>query len=310
MRILVTGSAGMVGRNVKEAPGAAAHEVLAPVRRELDLSNRAQVLDYVRDKKPDMIIHAAGRVGGITANMSAQVEFLIENFDLGRNIIAAAMQVGVPRLLNLGSSCMYPRAAENPLRESQILTGEFEPTNEGYAIAKVAALRLCMYINRERQGLSYKTFIPCNLYGPYDKFDVAVAHMLPAVIARLDEAARRGDAVAQIWGDGTARREFLYAGDLANAIWRAVETFDSVPEVMNVGPGYDCTINEFYAAIAETVGFTGRFVHDLSKPVGMQRKLMEVSRMTEWGFAPSHSLAEGLALTYRYYREQVVAAAA
>jgi GDP-L-fucose synthase len=310
MRILLTGSAGMVGRNVKEAPGATAHEVFAPTRRELDLSDRTQVLEYMKDKKPDMVIHTAGRVGGITANMNAQVEFLIENFDLGRNVIGSAMQVGVPRLLNLASSCMYPRAAENPLREFQILTGEFEPTNEGYAIAKTAALRLCSYINRERKGLSYKTFIPCNLFGPYDKFAVEVAHMIPAVIARLHHAAARGDEEAQIWGDGTARREFLYVGDLADGIWRAVETFETVPDVMNIGAGYDYSINEFYVAIAETVGFKGRFVHDLSKPAGMHKKLMDVSRMKAWGFEPARSLAEGLALTHAFYRSTLEAKAA
>jgi GDP-L-fucose synthase len=303
MRVLLTGGAGMVGRNIAEAEAARRHDLLSPSRRELDLFDAASTLAYIEDKRPDLIIHAAGRVGGIQANIAAPVAFLVENLDIGRNVVLGAMRAGVPRLINLGSSCIYPRAAENPLREFQILTGELEPTNEGYAIAKIATLRLCAYVNRERADLSFKTLIPSNLFGRHDKFDLQAGHMVPAVIAKLHQAARRGDAIAEIWGDGTARREFMYAGDLADAVWRAVETFDALPDLLNIGVGYDYAINEYYETIADIVGFRGRFVHDLSKPAGMKQKLMDVSRMREWGFEPAHTLREGIRRAYDFYIE-------
>jgi GDP-L-fucose synthase len=310
MRVLLTGGAGMVGRNVAEAAASARHELVAPTRAELNLFDAEGTRRYIERVRPDIVIHAAGRVGGIQANIAAPVAFLVENIDMGRNIVVAAMQAGVRRLINLGSSCIYPRAAENPLREFQILTGELEPTNEGYAIAKIATMRLCAYVNRERADLSYKTLIPCNLFGRFDKFDLQAGHMVPAVIAKLDQAAKRGDDIAEIWGDGTARREFMYAGDLADAVWRAVDDFDSLPETLNVGVGYDYAINEYYQTIAEVVGFRGRFVHDLSKPAGMKQKLMDVSRMRAWGFEAAHTLRQGIERAYQYYLEAAPAARA
>jgi GDP-L-fucose synthase len=220
-------------------------------------------------------------------------------------VILGAVRAGVPRLLNLATSCMYPRAASNPLHEEQLLTGELEPTNEGYAIAKIASLKLCEYVNTEHPGLSYKSIIPCNIYGRYDHFDLDRGHLVAAVMAKLHEAKQRGTAVVDIWGDGTARREFMYAGDLANAIWMAVERFDALPQLMNVGLGADHSVNDYYHEIAAVVGFQGEFTHDLSKPTGMRQKMMEVGKMKAWGFDPSHSLRSGLELTYRYYRERV-----
>jgi GDP-L-fucose synthase len=267
----------------------------------LDLLDSFAVQRYIDAHKPDLIIHAAGFVGGILENARDHVSFMLRNLDLGRNVVVAAMRAGIPRLLNLGSSCMYPFDVENPLREEQILTGSLEPTNEGYAVAKIAILQLCRYINRECPGLAYKTLIPCNLYGCHDHFDTRGGHMLPMVIARLRLAKQNGAREVEIWGDGTARREYLYAGDLGDAIWAAVNDFDAVPAVMNVGSGVDESINAYYQAAAEIVGYSGRFVHDLTKPVGMQQKLLDVSRMKAWGFTPAHSLRAGLEVTYRYY---------
>lgn len=306
MRVLLTGGSGMVGRNVREASGAAAHELLAPTRRDLDLFDPVAVQRYFTTHQPDVIIHAAGRVGGIQSNINHPVAFLVENLDVGRNVVMAAMQAGVPRLLNLASSCMYPRDGRNPLQEDLLLTGPPEPTNEGYALAKIAVTRLCQYINHERSDLSYKTLIPSNLYGRYDSFDLQAGHMIPAVIAKLHLAKQNRDADVAIWGDGKTRREFMYAGDLADAIWRAVDGFDALPALMNVGPGLDYAIDEYYQTIAEIVGFTGRFVHDLSKPAGMMRKLVDVRQMWAWGFRPAHSLGDGLRLAYRYYLDTVV----
>lgn len=303
-RVLLTGGRGMVGRNILEHSGAAAWEVFAPTRAELDLTDPAATRRYVADIRPDVVIHAAGRVGGIQANMAHPVDFLVTNLDVGRNIILAARDAGVPRLINLGSSCMYPRHAPNPLREEQILTGELEPTNEGYALAKIVAMRLCEYVRREVPACQYKTLIPSNLYGRHDKFAPEHSHLIPAIIHKIHCAREAGHDTVDIWGDGTARREFLYAGDMADAVVRALERFDTLPEVMNVGLGRDYTINEYYEIAAEVIGWQGRFVHDLSKPVGMRQKLVCDDRAVAWGWRPATSLRDGIAATYQFYLQE------
>jgi GDP-L-fucose synthase len=270
----------------------------------LDISHTRAVL---AEAQPNFIIHAAGYVGGIQANMREPVQFLTANWDMGRNLITAARELGVPRLINLGSSCMYPRNRQDALREEEVLTGELEPTNEGYAIAKVAVARLCDYVRRETPACQYKTLIPCNLYGAYDKFDPARSHLVPAVIHKVHSAKQQGLSEVEIWGDGTARREFMHARDLADAILRAINQFDTLPDYLNIGLGHDYAVNDYYTAAAEVVGYTGKFVHDTSKPVGMARKLTDVSRATEWGWRASTNLQEGLRLTYDYYLSTGVA---
>lgn len=303
-RVLLTGGGGMVGRNLLDHPLINDFEVLAPSRSELNLCDFSAVANYVLQSQPDVIIHAAGKVGGIQANMREPVGFLVENLDMGRNIVWAARQAGVKRLINLGSSCMYPRNHSEPLTEEMVLKGELEPTNEGYALAKVVTARLCDYIRREDASFQYKTLIPCNLYGHYDKFDPAHSHLIPAIIHKVHQAKVRGDTTVEIWGDGTARREFMYAGDLADAVIRAVTDFDALPDYMNIGLGHDHTINAYYQAAAEVMGYTGSFVHDTSKPVGMARKLVSVERQTAWGWAASHDLRSGIEKTYSYYLKE------
>lgn len=299
--VLLTGGSGMVGRNVIESPAAAGWNLVAPISRELDLRDTQAVADFVRKLKPDVVIHAAGRVGGIQANIAAPVDFLVTNLDLGRNIVMAARAAGVGKLLNLGSSCMYPRDAANPLVESSILHGELEPTNEGYALAKIAVARLCEYVTREQPALSYKTLIPCNLYGPHDKFDPKHSHLVPAIIHKVHVAKQQGQPAVEIWGDGTARREFMFAPDLADAIWGAVERFDTVPDLMNLGVGCDHSVNDYYRIAAEVIGWNGCFVHDTSKPAGMKQKLVSIERQTAWGWSPATSLEDGIRATYRHY---------
>ncbi|HEY0822618.1 MAG TPA: GDP-L-fucose synthase [Ramlibacter sp.] len=299
--VLLTGGSGMVGRNVAEFPAAAGWKLVAPTSRELDLRDAQATADFVRRLKPDVVIHAAGRVGGIQANIAAPVDFLVTNLDLGRNIVMAARAAGVPRLLNLGSSCMYPREAENPLREEMVLKGELEPTNEGYALAKIAVARLCQYVTREQPALSYKTLIPCNLYGPHDKFDPKHSHLVPAIIHKVHVAKSQGRAEVEIWGDGTARREFMFAPDLADAIWRAVESFETLPDTMNVGVGSDHSVNDYYRIAAQVIGWSGRFVHDTSKPAGMKQKLVSTERQGAWGWRPATSLEDGIRATYHHY---------
>lgn len=294
----------MVGRNLLEHPAIGEFEVLAPRSSELDLRDFAAVQAYLQKYQPDMVIHAAGKVGGIQANMREPVGFLMDNLDMGRNIVWAAHQTGIKRLINLGSSCMYPRNHDEPLREEMVLKGELEPTNEGYALAKVVTARLCEYIVREDASFQYKTLIPCNLYGRHDKFDPTHSHLIPAIVHKVHQAKQSGQETVEIWGDGTARREFMYAGDLADAMLRAITNFDTLPAYMNVGLGYDHTINDYYQAAAYVMGYTGGFVHDISKPVGMARKLVSVERQQAWGWSACHELRDGIEKTYSYYLKE------
>lgn len=306
-RLFITGGGGMVGRNLREHPAIAAWDILAPGRAELDLTDASALRRWFADNRPDAVIHSAGLVGGIQANMARPVDFLTVNAAIGQNVILAARDAGVTRFLNLASTCMYPRGADGALTEEMVLAGELEPTNEGYAIAKILATRLCQYIRREDPSLQYKTLIPCNLYGRHDKFDPAHSHLVPAVIHKVHEAKRTGADTVEIWGDGTARREFLYAGDLADAALRALDDIAAIPDLMNVGLGHDHSINDYYATVAEIVGWSGRFVHDLTRPVGMKRKLSDVARLRDWGWQAPTSLQEGLRRTYDFYLERVAA---
>lgn len=299
--ILLTGGSGMVGRNLLELALAQSIQIVAPSSKEMNLLSYANTLDYVKRLKPDFIIHAAGRVGGIQANLEKPVEYLVENWDMGRNIVLAAREVGVLNLLNLGSSCIYPKNISGLLQEEHVLTGMLEPTNEGYAIAKSSIIKLCQYIHQCKPECQYKTFIPCNLYGAYDKFDPAVSHLVPAIIHKLHLAKSYNQTEVDIWGDGTARREFLFAKDLAQAMLRALEHFESLPPVTNIGVGVDITVKDYYSAVATVVGYAGTFFFDSSKPVGMQQKLLDVSKATHWGFKASTTLEEGLQLTYDHY---------
>ena len=291
----------MVGKNILEHPAARDFDFLAPTSADLDLRDFPKTRDYFSKHSPDFVIHTAGLVGGIQANMARPVDFLVENIDLGRNVIMASRSAGVKKLLNLSSSCMYPRSAENPLKEDLILKGELEPTNEGYALAKIFALRLCEYIHKEDNSFNYKTFIPCNLYGRFDKFDPKHSHLIPAIIHKVHLAKVNNEKTVEIWGDGTARREFMYVGDLADAILQSIGNFESTPDLMNIGLGHDYSINEYYEAVAKVVGWKGEFVHDLSKPVGMKQKLVSVDRQKNWGWSASTSLEEGISEAYEYY---------
>lgn len=299
--ILLTGGSGMVGRNILEHPSAGDWTILAPTSRELDLTDAEAVAAYVAGHKPDLVIHAAGQVGGIQANMAHPVAFLERNTAMGRNIIMAAYRSGVRNFLNLASTCMYPRAATNPLREEMLLTGELEPTNEGYALAKIMATRLCQYIRREDEAAQFKTLIPCNLYGRHDKFDPKHSHLVPAIIHKVHLAKQNGEKTVEIWGDGMARREFMYAGDLSDAVMKAASDIDALPELMNCGLGHDHTINAYYETVADVIAWDGEFTHDLSKPVGMKQKLCSTDRQDGWGWTAPTSLRDGIKMTYDFY---------
>ena len=295
----------MVGRNILEHPLAKSFIFVAPSSAELDLRDFSAVKSYISKVSPDMVIHAAGRVGGIQANLADPVNFLVENIDIGRNVILASYDAGVKKLLNLSSSCMYPRNAANPLTEDLVLKGELEPTNEGYALAKIVAMKLCEYLRRESPAFEYKTFIPCNLYGRYDKFDPKHSHLIPAIIHKVHLAKINQEETVEIWGDGTARREFMYAGDLADAVLKAISSFETAPNLMNVGLGIDYSINEYYQAAAKIIGWTGEFVHDLNRPVGMNQKMVSTSLQAKWGWKSTTSLQDGIQKTYDFYLKSI-----
>ena len=303
-RVLLTGGSGMVGRNILDHQSVCEWNVISPNRNELDLTDFDATIDYIIKIKPDIIVHAAGLVGGIHANISHPVDFLAVNLDISRNIIIAAYQSGVHNLINLGSSCMYPKNAPNPLKEDMILKGELEPTNEGYALAKIVALRLCEYIGRENKMFKYKTMIPCNIFGKYDKFDNKRSHLIPAIIDKIHSSIEKNCNNVKIWGDGSARREFMYASDLADAVFYALNNFNSMPSVVNIGMGSDNSINQYYNVVPKVMGYKGSFFHDYDKPTGMSQKLVSINKQTTWGWRPTHDLIEGIKLTYEYYLQE------
>ena len=305
MKILVTGGSGMVGRNIVELLKKKGFNILHPTSDEVNLLNKKVVKNYILGTNPEMIIHCAGKVGGIQANINNPISFLYENTQIGLNMLMSSYESGIDNFMNLSSSCMYPRNIKSPLNEDSILSGELEPTNEGYAIAKITSTRLCEYINKEDNKFKYKTIIPCNLYGKYDKFDSKNSHMIPAVIKKIHEAKVNNQDTIDIWGDGQARREFMYVEDLANFIYYAIERFDIIPQNINVGLGHDYPINEYYNTIAEVIGYRGRFIHDLSKPVGMEQKLIDNTRLIEFGWKHKTSLKEGIQKTYDFYLNDI-----
>lgn len=301
MKILLTGANGMVGKNILEQAVNHNHTFLSPTSQELDLLNQPSIVEYISKHNVDLIIHAAGIVGGIQANMANPVKFLVDNMQMGLNTLTAAKDCQVKKFLNLSSSCMYPRDAKNPLSEDLILKGELEPTNEGYALAKIAATRLCQYITKEQPELLYKTIIPCNLYGRHDKFGEHNSHMIPAVIKKIIQAKNDNLAEIDIWGDGEARREFMYAADLADFIFYAIDNFESMEQNLNVGLGTDYSINEYYQRIAAVIGYQGKFTHDLTKPIGMRQKLMDNSKLDTFGWAHKTTLDAGIKHTINFY---------
>jgi GDP-L-fucose synthase len=305
IKIFLTGGTGMVGRNILEHPSFKKYNFIAPSSHQLNLLDRDEVKSFLSKEMPDLIIHSAGLVGGIQANIKSPVDFLLKNADIGLNVISSAASVGVKNLINLGSSCMYPRNAFNPLDENLILKGELEPTNEGYALAKIVASRLCEYIVREDPNKNYKTVIPCNLYGRHDKYDEVNSHLIPAVIKKIHEAKLAGTKTVSIWGDGSARREFMTAKDLADFIYFAINRLEIMPQNINVGLGHDYSISDYYHAVAAVVGFEGNFEYDLTKPIGMQKKLVDISNLKSFGWNYKTELQDGISEAYKFFKESL-----
>lgn len=300
MKVLLTGSNGLVGSNILEHKPKDI-QILTPLIEDLNLLNANAVIKYLETENPDIVIHAAGIVGGIQANIENPVKFLTENTQIGQNLILGSRQLNIKYFLNLGSSCMYPRNAINPLSENQILKGELEPTNEAYAIAKIYCQRLCSYINLESKNMNYKTIIPCNIYGKWDKFDFKWGHMIPATIRKIHEAKINDCSTVTIWGDGNTRREFMYAGDLADFIWYATQNIEQIPEIINVGLGFDYSILEYYKIISQVIGYSGTFEFDLTKPTGMKQKVVDITKLRALGWIPKNDLKKGIEETYDFF---------
>lgn len=273
-------------------------------RQELDLLNQAAVNGFFRQTPIDYVFFAAAKVGGILANSTYQADFLYENLTLSCNVIHAAAQADVRKLLYLGSSCIYPKLAAQPIREDSLLTGPLEPTNEGYAIAKIAGLKLCEMVQRQ-YGKCFISAMPTNLYGPGDNFHPENSHVIPGMMRRFHEAKTQGLPQVTVWGTGTPRREFLHVEDLADALITLMQSYES-PQTINVGTGEDCTIRELAETMASVVGYEGSIVFDETKPDGTPRKVLDVSRMRALSWRPKHSLDEGLRSTYRWATGQRV----
>ncbi|MBS0256020.1 MAG: GDP-L-fucose synthase [Proteobacteria bacterium] len=306
-RIFVAGHRGMVGGAILRQLEARGAEVITRTRAELDLTDQAAVRGFFAREKPDLVVLAAARVGGIHANNTYPGQFIYENLMIECNVIHQAHAAGVGRLLQLGSSCIYPREAPQPMAEAALLTGVLEPTNEPYAVAKIAGIKLCESYNRQ-YGTDYRSVMPTNLYGPGDNFHPENSHVVPALIRRFHEARLAGAEEVVIWGSGRPRREFLHVDDMASAslfvLDLPVEVYRSETQPMlshiNVGSGTDVSIAELAALVARVTGYQGRIVQDASKPDGAPRKLLDVSRLAALGWRASIGLEEGLAQTYRW----------
>ena len=280
--------------------------MLKRTHSELDLTNQAAVENFLKQEKPDYVFLAAARVGGIHANNTYRGEFIYQNLMMEANIVHAAWQAGVQRLLFLGSSCIYPRDCPQPIQEEYLLTGPLEPTNEPYAIAKIAGIKLCESYNRQ-YGTQYVSVMPTNLYGPNDNYDLNNSHVLPALIRKAHEAKLRGDTSYMVWGSGKPMREFLYVDDMADACVFLMERSDIHDGLFNVGTGQDVTIRELAETVMDVVGFKGEIVFDASKPDGTPRKLLNVDRMRDLGWQSSTSLREGVARAYADFLSKAVA---
>jgi len=306
-KIFVAGHRGMVGSSiVRHLQAQGYSQILTRTRSELNLLNQADVNAFMEQEQPDYIFLAAAKVGGIHANNVLRAEFIYENLVVQTNTIHAAHLAGVQRLMFLGSSCIYPKLAPQPMREEALLTGYLEPTNEPYAVAKIAGIKLCEAYNAQ-YGRQYISVMPTNMYGPNDNYDLNNSHVLPALIRKAHEAKQRGEDQLMVWGSGTPMREFLYADDLADACVFLMETGYDGP-LVNIGTGSDVTIRELAETVVNVVGFKGKLAFDASKPDGTPRKLMDVSRLNSLGWRARTGLSEGIALAYAdFLKTQAVA---
>lgn len=298
--ILILGASGFVGKNFLSNAEATKYKILSPFSDELDLLNKDAITSFLKINKPDLIINAAGKVGGILKNIKSQYSFLLENTLINLNLISASKEQKVKNFINLSSSCIYPSNFNKPIKEDDLLTDRLEKTNEGYALSKIIGLKLTEYINDD--DFKYKTIIPCNLYGPHDNFDTNFGHMIPSVVNKIHNAKVKEHKTVKVWGDGTSKREFMYIKDLVDFIYFSIKNFERLPNIINVGVGYDYTIKEYYQMISRIIGYDGKFEYDISKPQGMKRKLVDISKLNDLGWTHKYSIEEGLMDTYKFFK--------
>lgn len=299
-RIYIAGHRGLVGSALLRRLQSEGCQILVADRQTLDLTRQASVERWFYENRPEAVFLAAGRVGGIHENASYPAEFIYDNLAIACNVIEAARKSGVAKLMYFGSSCIYPRLAPQPMTEAALLTGSLEPTNEPYAVAKIAGLKLCQACRRQ-YSCDFVSVMPTNLYGPNDNFDLPSSHVLPALLAKIDQAVREGCETVEIWGTGTPRREFLHVDDLADAAVFLMQNW-SEDEFVNIGAGTDVTIAELTHIIGKVVGYTGRFIFNRSKPDGAPRKLLDTSKLRKLGWEPRIDLETGIRQTYHWYR--------
>jgi GDP-L-fucose synthase len=303
-KIYVAGHRGLVGSALLRALQSRGYErIVLRSRAELDLTRQEAVQAFFERERPDAVILAAARVGGIHANNSRPGEFIRDNLLIQDHVIDAAQRSGVEKFVFLGSSCIYPKLAEQPIREDSLLTGPLEPTNEWYAIAKIAGVKLCQALRRE-YGFNAICLMPTNLYGPGDNFDLQQAHVLPALLRRIHEAKRSGSASVTVWGSGAPRREFLHVDDLADAVLYLLHEYDG-ESLVNIGWGKDISIRELAELLVSVIDYNGQLVFDTTKPDGTPRKLLDVERLTAIGWAPTIALREGIQSTYGWFVEHL-----
>jgi len=306
-KIYIAGHRGLVGSAiVRKLHEKGYNNLVFKTSKELDLRRQADVESFFDREKPEIIFLAAAKVGGILANNTYKAEFIYDNLMIAANIIHSASRAKVKKLLNLGSSCIYPKYAPQPMKEDALLTGLLEPTNEPYAIAKIAAIKLCRYYN-EQYGTNFISAMPTNLYGPNDNFDLVSAHVLPALMRKFHEAKVEKRNTVTIWGTGEPFREFLHVDDLAEACIFLMQQchYKDIGEFINIGMGTEIKIKDLAALIMNTIGFSGSLIYDTTKPDGTPRKLLDVSRMKKLGWTPKISLQEGIEATYAWYRESI-----
>ena len=302
-KIFIAGHRGMVGSALlRELKKQGYNNFLLRARKELDLTNQAAVNNFFNKEKPEYVFLAAALVGGIHANNTYRADFIYSNLSIQTNVIHAAHQNKVKKLLFLGSSCIYPKLAPQPIKEKYLLSSKLEPTNEAYAVAKIAGLKMCQAY-RDQYGCNFVAVMPTNLYGPNDNYDLDNAHVLPALMRKIHEAKKNKKETVTVWGSGEPMREFMFVEDMARACILVMEKYNE-REIINIGTGKDISIRELAEIIKEIVGFEGKLVFDKSKPDGTPRKLLDIAKLKELSFSPDHTLRSGIELTYEYFKKR------
>ena len=299
--VLVTGASGMLGQHLVPMLENRGYQVLAPSRNDVDLTDAAATSAYIQSNTIDAVIHCAAYVAGIASSKASKHHSFDANVSMGMNLIRSCLDNEISTLLNVGSATVYPGDAPQPLSETSLGQGAFEGPIEGYALSKYVVYRACAMAN-EQYDVAFKTILPCNLFGPYDNFSLETGHMLPAILHRMHQAKEHDNAPIVIWGDGAAKREFLYAPDLADFICFSLENFEALPEVMNVGSGVEVSVKEMHQHMAKITGYSGELKHDLDKPVGRLRRYLDLHHQQRLGWSPKTPFEEALALTYDYLR--------